>query len=82
MKKHDRHSVRTSTCRACGLRLEISCHAEGVEISYDFADWEERCRLPELGGPSLCLGQALAPSPTVVEPGLERRDEPLVRATG
>ena len=82
MSKAAQSPVRTSVCPTCGLRLEVECRTDGVQIGYDFAAWNRRCQFPALGGPSLCLGQALPADPLFVGPEVERSERPRVRLPG
>jgi hypothetical protein len=82
MSKPVQQPVRTSVCPTCGLRLEVECRADGVQIGYDFAAWDRQCRFPALGGPSLCLGRTLPAEPLFVGPGAERPERPRARVPG
>ena len=82
MSKPVRPTVRTSVCPICGLRLEVECRADGVQIGYDFATWDRRCQFPALGGPSLCLGRTLADEPSFAGPEVERAERPRARVPG
>ena len=60
-----------SRCPRCGLALQVRMRGEGPELAYDFPAWSRQCRLPLLGGPSMCLARAFEATAGAVEPGAD-----------
>jgi hypothetical protein len=56
--------------------------AGGPELAYDFPAWNQQCKFPLLGGPSMCLARAYEPVPALLEPGLDQVDHPPSRPLG
>ena len=41
-------------CPVCKLELGVESRADEVVLTYNFKDWEQRCRCRERGDPALC----------------------------
>ena len=48
-------SQKAFPCPHCGLMLTLLPDKLGTHLSFDFAEWQRRCRSPGLESPVLCL---------------------------
>ena len=71
-----------SRCPRCGLTLHVLMRGAGPEFYYDFPAWNQLCKFPLLGGPSMCLARAFEPMAALLEPGLDHHDDPAGRPLG
>jgi hypothetical protein len=71
-----------SRCPDCGLVLHSVIRGAGPELTYDFLAWNQLCKFPLLGGPSMCLARAFEPMAAPIEPGLDHLDDPIGRPFG
>ena len=49
--------TKAIVCPDCGLALRVTRDAEGSTLTYDFGDWQWRCKRVELDDPAWCLIQ-------------------------
>jgi hypothetical protein len=47
--------AKTITCPNCGLVLRVTRDTSGPQLLYDFKDWAQRCKRPDLEDPAWCL---------------------------
>jgi hypothetical protein len=59
--------------------LQVRARESAPVLEYDFPAWDQLCRFPGLGGPSMCLAKAFEPESAVAEPMLGAADD-FVRA--
>ena len=46
-------------CPRCGLVLRVETRADDLTFSYDVEEWRQRCKVPDLSSPALCLTQLI-----------------------
>ena len=57
-----------TTCPHCGLVLRVETRTEDFTIRYDIDEWRQRCKVPDLSSPALCLTQGTTPGERELKP--------------
>jgi hypothetical protein len=71
--------TKAIVCPDCGLALHVTRDAGGSNLTYDFGDWQQRCKRVELDDPAWCLVQRDGTSAKVAAPAPHPVRTPLRR---